>query len=1152
MEREEVSEDLFTKDNGLNQSCIQGSAMVLHSSKSDSGQFITDELCNEEYNSTDFVSQDLHTKEPNKILGKQSPSTQSYTVRDNSSSSRQSPSQAPMTRQSSRASDQSPSHEVLMTRQSSRASDQSPSHEVLMTRQSSRASDQSPSHEVLMTRQSSRASDQSPSHEVLMTRQSSRASDQSPSHEVLMTRQSSRASDQSPSHEVPMTRQSSRSSSTTQEVLTRDATLRMTTSSPGNIRSDVSPSGSLVTNTSTQVLCRTSSSVTVDLQSLSEERPISLTYEPYTPMDVEAVEDERSKKSSPVPSFVRTRQEEKSFVGFNVNDQCLTGVNLKRSSPAHDIPRLVTTASQTHADEDSRNSTPDNMYDETPSESSRCSTPILVYAEEPTCSTNQCPSHVCMSTQTSTSMSVCARRVCMSTQTSKYRRSLSSRSTLLSPSGEKCKGAKLKSKSSSRPTPRVRKQRQSPVGTVKRIVNNKKSQHDSPTPVAIRKRKIKTSSTILSKRSVQIRKTKRLNISSSAPKLTIKLRVRKYPQHSPYAGSVQTQHVRKSARFDAIPVYPKTLLMSGNLHKEPLSSEAPRTSTEDELTDVLSKTTSFGNLSTLSSSSQRNSPTPSHKSASHTTGAGVDSHNLTPTGETVESSSTEAKASSPLITTAFPRAQKRKCIVASATKNKKCSGRGLKSIPQRDVGKAQIRAEDDLASCCPPEMVEVLAAGQRGDLERVEELVQLPGPTVTNPQTGCTLLHAAAASNQPEVVLLLLKFISPNIVNKEGRTPAHLAAIKGHTQVLKILLADEEMNPNKRDNSNRTYKDLLSEPLLLAVLNGNVSNIESLLKMGADPDYPAGQLVRGALSRELNVTTPRQLAQTLNREYLLRWFHSEVKDGGEDNEAGEEESATCINNLAATLRPRRVKPARGQASGPNVYKMDTDPRGYVCILSYSSFKDRPDLDLEGSHSDVNNLSNVFGKMGYTGHSHSSLTAHQTKQVLTSVRDMEVLDHVGCAVFVISSHGVGNEKFLTNDMKRLSTEWVCDLFKDSECPRLKNKPKLFIFNFCRGHYQEQLLRQASAVKCTRVKEPLKDMMCFYSNSGGFMSYTFTKDGTPFPRALCRTLAKHAHNKELNELYREFLKEYSKVCPTAAPQLRNLGFTKKFYFNPVTTA
>lgn len=242
-----------------------------------------------------------------------------------------------------------------------------------------------------------------------------------------------------------------------------------------------------------------------------------------------------------------------------------------------------------------------------------------------------------------------------------------------------------------------------------------------------------------------------------------------------------------------------------------------------------------------------------------------------------------------------------------------------------------------------------------------------------------------------------------------------------------------------------------------------------------------------------------------------------------------------------------VKPATGVVIGPDVYNMVTDPRGYVCILNYSSFKDRPDLTLDGSQQDAYSLANVFRKMGYTGQCHSSLTADQTIEVLTSVRDMSVLDQAGCAIFVISSHGSGEEEFLTSDMEQLTTDFICNLFKDSECPLLKGKPKLFIFDFCCGRYESQT---PSAVSKTRVTEPLKDTVCLYSSNGDFTSYSYTKDGTPFVRSLCRTLAQHAHDKELGDLYREFLKEYSRTSPTASPQLRNIGFTKRFYFSPTS--
>lgn len=65
----------------------------------------------------------------------------------------------------------------------------------------------------------------------------------------------------------------------------------------------------------------------------------------------------------------------------------------------------------------------------------------------------------------------------------------------------------------------------------------------------------------------------------------------------------------------------------------------------------------------------------------------------------------------------------------------------------------------------------------------------------------------------------------------------------------------------------------LDVPLIEAVLWwNNRERIQELLELGADPDYQAGKLVDGVLSRELHITTARQLALNLNREPILRMF----------------------------------------------------------------------------------------------------------------------------------------------------------------------------------------------------------------------------------------------------------------------------------------
>ncbi|KAK8402703.1 hypothetical protein O3P69_000803 [Scylla paramamosain] len=446
---------------------------------------------------------------------------------------------------------------------------------------------------------------------------------------------------------------------------------------------------------------------------------------------------------------------------------------------------------------------------------------------------------------------------------------------------------------------------------------------------------------------------------------------------------------------------------------------------------------------------------------------------------------------------------------------------------------------------------ELFRAVAEGELERVEQLVHHTGPSVTKGRRECTLLHVAAENNQPSIVLFLLQFISPNVVNHDGHTPAHLAAMKGHTQVLHILLSDPHINPDKRDLNGNIYTHWLVSHLLEAVLKEDVTRVRSLLSVGADVDKPVRGATGGALARELHISSIRHLARVLQHESILRVFDAERRKSTDlkAEACTATQSSTSFHRLPTGTLALPAGASPSMARGPDVYRMDAAPRGYVCILSYGSFHVRPDLHLEGSQTDAYNLANTFSEMGYRGHAHFSLTAGQTRQQLAKVRDMELLERAGCAVFIISSYGEPRRHFLTSDMQTIDIQWVLDFFKDSQCPYLKNKPKLFIWDLCRGHQEQECGRgKTHGELCGRVDEPLRDVMCLDSSSGGFTWRAFSEEGTPFIGALCSVLARHAATKELSELYREFLKEYATAAPDAVPQLTNYGFNKKFYFNP----
>ncbi|XP_063595356.1 caspase-2-like [Penaeus indicus] len=235
--------------------------------------------------------------------------------------------------------------------------------------------------------------------------------------------------------------------------------------------------------------------------------------------------------------------------------------------------------------------------------------------------------------------------------------------------------------------------------------------------------------------------------------------------------------------------------------------------------------------------------------------------------------------------------------------------------------------------------------------------------------------------------------------------------------------------------------------------------------------------------------------------------------------------------LKVPTRQFNVRHAAEIKGGADVYKMDKEARGFVRIFNFSSFEDRSDLNLQQLDYDARIMSDVFDNMGYMCKTHSSLTAQQTKEVLKSIRDADELTDVGCAIFVISGYSVNGRKVLTSDMKSVDIDYILNLFKDSECPQLKNKAKLFIFNLYK--LNEVITTSSSeTLKVMRVADPLNDMACIYSSNIGFNCIPNGK-GTAFNWCLCRTLADYAADQELCDFYREFLKYYNESSPTFSP-------------------
>lgn len=184
-----------------------------------------------------------------------------------------------------------------------------------------------------------------------------------------------------------------------------------------------------------------------------------------------------------------------------------------------------------------------------------------------------------------------------------------------------------------------------------------------------------------------------------------------------------------------------------------------------------------------------------------------------------------------------------------------------------------------------------------------------------------------------------------------------------------------------------------------------------------------------------------------------------------------------------------------------------------------------------------NLEKLFTGLRYEVQGHWNLDKGQTLETLTQFAQHEQFGFADSAIIVIMSHGEKGPVFKTSDMQDISVSKILNLFLDKNCPRLKGKPKIFLFNFCRGTDRHEHMSTDA------IAEPPRDMLCVYSTTESFVSYRDNEAGSPFITTMCKAIAKHATTLDLEALLREFNEMY---IPDVTPEIQNFRFQKKFYF------
>jgi hypothetical protein len=266
------------------------------------------------------------------------------------------------------------------------------------------------------------------------------------------------------------------------------------------------------------------------------------------------------------------------------------------------------------------------------------------------------------------------------------------------------------------------------------------------------------------------------------------------------------------------------------------------------------------------------------------------------------------------------------------------------------------------------------------------------------------------------------------------------------------------------------------------------------------------------------------------------------------------------NPLGTTLKPP--------------YKMDSNPLGKALIINNRDFSGTDYKLREGTDIDADKVRHLFQKdLSFEVNRLDDQTAVQMQNAL---QDLAKANHskYDCVVVVILSHGEDG-KIIGTDGKGVPVDDITGYFKSN--PTLKDKPKLFFIQACRGKSrdagivmdgiddqdpassEEKLIKQVLQedevdAKIESVTTDA-DLLLSYATTPGFASWRDKRTGSWYIQALVEVIENYAAEEHLTQmltmvnhkLATEFESHYGKqrVKQMPAPLTK---LTKKLFFKP----
>ncbi|XP_046836759.1 caspase-3-like [Vespa crabro] len=322
----------------------------------------------------------------------------------------------------------------------------------------------------------------------------------------------------------------------------------------------------------------------------------------------------------------------------------------------------------------------------------------------------------------------------------------------------------------------------------------------------------------------------------------------------------------------------------------------------------------------------------------------------------------------------------------------------------------------------------------------------------------------------------------------------------------------------------------------------------------------------------LQQTDHEELAEILDKQTVI--FNNE----------NEEISDNYFSQIRDAVEPLQIKVRKAEefSSGPigsliETYQMRSNPRGLVLIITNIDYDPNVQKPRKSAIHDKENLEKLFKDMGFSVETHCNLTGKGIIERVKTFSQRKDLQNVDSCFVIISSHGKKGEENYTeiegvdyytgHKCTKVFCSDIIDCFTSEACPYLAGKPKVFIFQLCRGNKRQTItnipkhvtdscgnhtvMNSASDIFKNNPTRNYSDFLVAYATLPGHVAFRNNITGSWFIQIFCDVFMNHAYKYHLCDLLTlvdSRLKEviYSGDCQTVMVEMR--GFHKFCYLNP----